>query len=95
MLVSKNVNYFLEIITGIYVLVVLEVRRNWNKECKAKVANVYFCIPKAPMGVLKSWVGMLGGVGPRSILMIGSVSSLLNMFFLSVHHAINDRSHIC
>ena len=67
-----------------------------KQEYKAKVAKVYFCIPKAPMGVLKRWVGMLNwGVGPRSILMIGFVRSLWNVLFMSVHHNSFRISDFC
>ena len=40
--------------------------------------------------LLGSWVGMLKGVDPRNVLIVGltCIRSLLNMLFLSVHHRI-------
>ena len=43
---------------------------------------------QVPMGCLRSWVGMIKGVGHMSVLIVGLVKSRLNMFFLSVHHMI-------
>ena len=47
---------------------------------------MYTC--QVPMGFLRSWVGMLKGVGLRNVLIVGLVRSLLSMSFLSVHHMI-------
>ena len=33
------------------------------------------------MGFLRNWVGMLRGVGPRNVLIVGLVRSLLNMSY--------------
>ena len=41
-----------------------------------------------PMEFLKSWVGTQRKVGPRNVLIVGLVRSLLSMSFLSLHHAI-------
>ena len=38
------------------------------------------------MDFLKSWVGILIGVGPRSVLIVEHVKSLLNMFSSSEYH---------
>ena len=40
------------------------------------------------MDFLRSWVGIPKGVGFRTVLIVGLVRNLLNMFFLSVHHTI-------
>ena len=40
------------------------------------------------MGFLRSWVGMVREVGPRNVLIVGFVGSLLSTFFLNVQHAI-------
>ena len=40
------------------------------------------------MGFLKSWVGTRREVGPRNVLIVGHLRSLLSMSFLSVHNMI-------
>ena len=40
------------------------------------------------MGFLRSWVGMLVGVGHRNVLIVRPLKSPLSMFCLSVHHMI-------
>ena len=49
------------------------------------------------MNFLRGWVGMLVGVGHRSALIVGPVSSRLSRFFLSVHRMVprDNFSNTC
>ena len=43
---------------------------------------------RVPTGYLRSWVGMLRGVGYRSVPTVGLARSQLSMFFSNVDHMI-------
>ena len=43
---------------------------------------------QVPMHFLRSWVGMLKGMGLRNALIVGLVRSLSSKFFMSVHDMI-------
>ena len=42
-------------------------------------------------GILRSWVGMLRGVGPRNALIVGLVRSLLSMFLFIMDHTVHKE----
>ena len=51
------------------------------KHVKGRLLSCFFSFGQVPMDVLRSWVGMLKGVGLRNVLIVGFVRSLLRMFF--------------
>ena len=55
---------------------------------KGADARLFLKFVHIPMGFLRSWVGMLVGMGNRNILNVGPLKSPLSMFCLSVHHKI-------
>ena len=58
------------------------------------VASRLFSKVQLLMGCLRSWVGILIGVGHGCVLIVGLVRSHLSMFFLSFHHMI-PRDNFC
>ena len=52
---------------------------------KGPSSSLLFGFVQVPMDFLRSWVGMLKGLGLRNVLIVGLMKSLLSMFFLSVH----------
>ena len=55
---------------------------------KEAPSRLFLSFTRVPMGCLRSSVGMIRGVGHRSVLIVGLVRYQLSMLFLSVHHRI-------
>ena len=58
------------------------------KYVKGPLLDCFLSSIQAPIDFLRSWIGMLRGVGLRNVLIVGLVRSSLGMSFLSVHYTI-------
>ena len=52
------------------------------------LVKYFYIFIQVPMGFLKSWVGMLRGVGHKSVLTVRFVRSWLSVFSSNVHYMI-------